>query len=67
MFFYDILCDQVELALARNPALTNATMDYDAVLSLIAEYLDGLGREREHAINKLDQFLDTQRSRDTLP
>lgn len=53
--------------MVQNPALTNATMDYESVRSLIAEYLDGMGGEKKDAIKKLDQFLDAQRKRDKLP
>lgn len=67
LFFYHILCDEVELALKRDPDLRNQTMDYSIPYERLRAILDTMDEDRDYAMDKLEKFIDHWKHHPYLP
>jgi len=65
MFFSDALYDEVREVYYKD--MTNRDMDYDGIYNRLKVYVDAMGEEREHALKKLDEFIEKWRNSELLP
>ena len=64
---FDVLCLQVDLALAKDPSLTNETMDYSSVQAYLTDILNTLDQDHDYTIREMHSFLTKWKTCKYLP
>lgn len=64
---FDVLCFQVDLALAKDPSLTNETMDYSSVQAYLTDFLNTLDQDHDYTIREMHSFLTKWKTCKYLP
>ena len=64
---FDVLCFQVDLALAKDPSLTNETMDYSSVQAYLTDILNTLDQDHNYTIREMHSFLTKWKTCKYLP
>ena len=67
MFCYDVVADEVDYALERDPELINRDMDYGVPYRRLRDILGTLDGDREYALAKLEEFIGAWKSHELFP